>query len=525
MKNIILLGLLLFTSCTKFLQVADEDYYDQVDIKGHNGPLKILFSNNINGETHPCGCRHHPLGGLPQVAGIFHQAAKDASVIYVDTGDTFFASTTIPDPIRKSSEHTAEALAQALAKLNITFFVPGDQDFALGESYLAKLIKDNKLPVVVSNFGQTEIEHKKWGHIKFGDQNLFFLGVIDPAVFFSIKAPDLLLPETALQSVLTEIEKKYPNLPNKKFILLSHSGMDTDKILAKKFPQFSWVIGSHTQSFTNHPIEEGKTKLVQVLSRNHYIGEIAISKEASKQAEFKLHESSDEKKDLIPNNPWNSWLTKFKSELEAIQAKEQGFFETDHSGDKFKTYASCMECHEAQGQFWQKTAHAIAYQTLAQAKSQHNPNCIGCHTLGHNNPKGFASSHTVVQFDEAQMQPAHEKKYFARLETIMHDLKSVRETDPKIRMQKSNEWIKLDKEFAVTHNFANVQCLNCHSQADDHPFDVGDKKKFSMQDACVKCHTSDQSPEWYDKDDKGVATTLNKTYFAKMLKQVACPAN
>ena len=40
---------------------------------------------------------------------------------------------------------------------------------------------------------------------------------------------------------------------------------------------------------------------------------------------------------------------------------------------------------------------------------------------------------------------------------------------------------------------------------------------------CIKCHTQDQSPEWYYKDNKGIATTLNKKYFAKQLKKVACP--
>ena len=75
----------------------------------------------------------------------------------------------------------------------------------------------------------------------------------------------------------------------------------------------------------------------------------------------------------------------------------------------------------------------------------------------------------------------------------------------------------------LTHKFANVQCLNCHQQAPDHPFDISDNEKTSFESTCIKCHTSDQSPEWYEKDSKGLATSLNKEYFAKKLKEVSCP--
>ena len=85
--------------------------------------------------------------------------------------------------------------------------------------------------------------------------------------------------------------------------------------------------------------------------------------------------------------------------------------------------------------------------------------------------------------------------------------------------------MKLDEKNEVTHNFANVQCLNCHDKAGDHPFEMDDvvKKTTDYMSKCLKCHTSDQSPSWYSKNDKGIATTVNKAYVSGIIKKIACP--
>ena len=85
--------------------------------------------------------------------------------------------------------------------------------------------------------------------------------------------------------------------------------------------------------------------------------------------------------------------------------------------------------------------------------------------------------------------------------------------------------MKLDEKYRVKHNFANVQCLNCHDKAMDHPFEMEDivQKTKSYQAKCLECHTKDQSPQWYSKNDKGIATTINKSYVSGIIKKMACP--
>jgi hypothetical protein len=81
-----------------------------------------------------------------------------------------------------------------------------------------------------------------------------------------------------------------------------------------------------------------------------------------------------------------------------------------------------------------------------------------------------------------------------------------------------------DKMYGVKNNFANVQCLNCHTQHDEHPFNsdmpqTHDEKTAQIKNKCLACHTSEQSPEWYGKDLK----TVNEKFVAKNFKKMSCP--
>ncbi|RPJ72180.1 MAG: hypothetical protein EHM20_14060, partial [Alphaproteobacteria bacterium] len=105
MKKYLLPSLLLLSSCSFFISKIDESSSSKIS----NNPVKLslVFSHNISGESHPCGCRNFPLGGLPQVAGLFSKISKDSELLYVDTGDTFFPSSVIPESMKDSLSFAA----------------------------------------------------------------------------------------------------------------------------------------------------------------------------------------------------------------------------------------------------------------------------------------------------------------------------------------------------------------------------------------------------------------------------------
>lgn len=523
-------GILLLTSflsCTKLIENIDSDYNEKINSNGVDH-FNLIFSNNISGETHPCGCRHFPLGGLPQVAGIMFSEAKDAPTIYVDTGDTFFPTPEVPEHMKKSLPFTASKIAFAMEKLNLRYFVPGEADFALGINFLNDLSKKYKFKILIANLkNDSKINAKAWDTIEFANHVYAFIGVVSPSLYSQEISANFTSSTDAISKSIQEIEKKFSG-KKIKFILLSHSGIDDDKKIASKFKKLNWIIGSHTQSFLRDSLDINKTRIVQVLSRNHYLGKIEFSTDFNKAEKYSLVEVKDETEKLMPNNPLINWLQEYKTELSKIQEEEQKYLfnQEINPNEKIATAKSCMQCHDAQTKFWQKTAHSLAFDTLAKNKAEFNRECIGCHSVKFNDQKGFLHPKNVVLFEnipEAKLE-AHREAYFEELKGAMQGLKSVRDAKPSVRLEHSKKWQKLDEKFQVSHNFSNVQCLNCHNQSNEHPFEFEKPQKITdFAPKCMTCHTRDQSPTWYEKDDKGIATELNREYFQTKLKEVSCP--
>ncbi len=518
MKYLLLLFLI---SCQNFVQSTNESEYNAL-ISNYKdaSEIHIVFSHNISGETHPCGCRHFPLGGLPQVAGKIHEIREKYPTIFVDTGDTFFPNANIPGSMKQSLTFTAENLNKALNQLKLNFYTPGDQDFAREMDFLTKLNKSSQYEILVSNFSnEVKIKHSKWKKVSLADLDLYFVGVIDNDVVLNRHKSLLNEPISALKEALAEIKNERSK--KSRIILMSHSGMEKDKLYAKKFPEIDWIIGAHSQSFTKDSVDEGSTRIVQVLSRNHYLGDIAVNLSDKKKDKFVIHEMRAEQSEKLKNNPFDAFLRDHKASLQEIQIKEQDELSVKSDpNEKVKPASSCLECHSSQHNFWQGTPHSISYYTLHQAKAQHNPECIKCHSVNFMKPSGFFKTENVVILKDEKKK----NSYWNEFATIFKGVKSVRKLNQKQIRTLAQNSDKLDKKFETKHNFANVQCLNCHDKSNEHPFEI--KEKSNPKDwvtTCTSCHTTDQSPQWYKKDEKGLARELDKTNFSKMLKSMSCP--
>ncbi len=522
----ILLSVLILSSCT--FMIGKVDNQQKFVLSDNNKDLNIVFSHNINGETHPCGCRHHPLGGLPQVAGNFHEIENKDYLLYLDSGDTFFDANTVPRSMEKSKKYNAKALAKAMVSQKLKYMTLGDYDFAAGEDFLKEILDEAGITLLQTNASKNmKFKYKKLVNLDLGPHRFFIMGVTDPTLLGPNHSRLFTNPEAAISLMLKEIKSMGFDKNNSfhRLILVSHSGMDTDRKLANLFKdEFDWVIGAHSQSFTNTPRTEGKTKLVQVLSRNHYTGRIKMSLKMDKSKDkFFMIENRQEHQKKLKNNPFLSLIDKLKSDLDKIRTKEQNALVTNIVEPKqmLNTANKCIECHSSQGDFWESTPHSLAYTTLISANEAKNLTCVKCHSVGLAQEAGFQTYKDIVR-SENKMD--YEKYWAAVKEKVVSD-KSVRKMSSKEIKVRRVAWKKIDEQFEVDRNFANVQCLNCHSKHQGHPFEDYDDKKpanvkiSDMKNKCLSCHDPDQSPEWYDKKTKKV----NKKVFSSHFKKLSCP--
>lgn len=501
--------------------MTDDQYYEVIDQKGSNH-LNLLFSHNINGETHPCGCRKFPLGGIPQVNGLIKSNANEAPTIYVDTGDTLFETTIVPSFIKQSAEFKARKIAQALDELNLKIFTPGDQDFSMGEEFLTEISEKHKFKFLISNSSESmKIKHEKLIRIESNGLSLFFIGVVYPELLKVEYRSLFQSPISAIKKQISIIKTQYKNVKNKKIIILSHSGVEFDKKIADASTDIDWIIGSHSQTFLRYSIDANQAQIVQVLSRNHHLGKIKLALNKNAKDKYELLEVRDETKNLIQNNKMISWLDQYKIQLDKVHAKEQMGSQGFESEVNIPTYISCSDCHTKQVDFWQGTSHSIAYSTLINSKAANNPSCIKCHSVGHNQDGGFSTKDNIVKSSHDNFDS---KKYWEEFTQEIKIKHPVRKLAPKVIRKIAKHSLKRDVKLGITDNYSNVQCLNCHQQSQEHPFGESEVPSNSNFEAsCVQCHTQDQSPEWYEKDTKGLATSLNQKYFAEKLKEVSCP--
>lgn len=528
MKKYLLPLLLVLSSCSFFISKADQEQDAAKSANPKN--LALVFSHNISGETHPCGCRNFPLGGLPQIAGLHGQLARNAEVFYVDTGDTFFPSSVIPVTMKDSLSFAANNLALGLDQLGLKYFVPGDQDFAMGIEFLKKMANDRQFEFLISNLAsESLIKHKRFAVIEREKSKIFLLGFVAPDVF-NDKTSELFTDvPTALPALIKELEAQGYDSSSAyhRLVVLSHAGFDPDEKLAEKYPFIDWIIGAHSQSFLRYSRDVGTVKIVQTLSKNHYVGSIEIDTNAKKQSDtYTLHEVRDELEQKITPNPLRAFIDDHKSKMSALQLQEQSMMGMEPSTPnapvkKFKTAVSCLECHKPQTEFWQGTPHSIAYTSLINAREENNLQCVKCHSVGLGDAKGFTTVKNMVTFKKKPLAD-----YWKQVHALSSEVKSVRKLEASEIRKISKKWMALDQKSGVKNNFANVQCLNCHKQQDEHPFNADlpqsrEERTVQIKNNCLSCHTVDQSPEWFEKNGKQV----NEKILTQKFKKLSCPLN
>ena len=211
--------------------------------------------------------------------------------------------------------------------------------------------------------------------------------------------------------------------------------------------------------------------------------------------------------DLLPDfdkdNDVAKLQAKYKEQVRAL-AFESSHLTSEQGKKPFVAHAYyCRTCHQKQYDFWESTKHASAYLVLF-AKNQHfNPECIGCHSLGFEDPAGFSAIASPVVLDPPEKRKKGGTPY---IEKLMGKVFSGEEkkspldsrVDParylKLKKRYHDEIHKLEAAGKIAKLYAGVQCEHCHGNRSGHPSpEVPTLKKVS-ETSCRTCHVSPNAP-------------------------------
>ncbi len=106
---------------------------------------------------------------------------------------------------------------------------------------------------------------------------------------------------------------------------------------------------------------------------------------------------------------------------------------------------SCADCHQEAVDFWKKTVHANAWQTLVERGQQFDYECTGCHVTGYDKPGGTNMGHTD-KLRDIQCETCH--------------------GPGSIHVDKGG----LEKPFAIVKKPADDLCAGCHTKEHSDTF-------------------------------------------------------
>lgn len=198
---------------------------------------------------------------------------RQSSVITVDLGDAL-------DRAHPLTEVTnGRANVELLNQIGYDAVTIGNNEGLTNtHAQLDELYSDANFDVVLGNIlDDKNNTYPKWAHpdkivTTKGGTRVLILGMTAPyTLTYPILGWQPINPETVIPKLLAKRRGEYDLV-----VLLSHLGINQDRILARKFPELTVIIGSHTHHLLLHGEIVNQSILAAAEKWGHYVGEITL---------------------------------------------------------------------------------------------------------------------------------------------------------------------------------------------------------------------------------------------------------
>ena len=229
----------------------------------------IIYTNNTNGFLENCHCPSHPYGALEKRAVVIDSIrGAEKNILMLDAGD-------ILDIVPNRLKH--QVVLQAYDYMNYDAWTAGDQDFVEGIDFFQEKFLNLKMPLISLNiicknkFFASKYIFKQFDQIKIGitgfiDHDFQKYIYSDAKKYIKFIAGDKLL-KTALHDMSAQCDFN---------IVLSHHGIDHDRLIARKYSGIDLIIGAHSQTITKEPELVNETLIVQAGENGFRIGVLTL---------------------------------------------------------------------------------------------------------------------------------------------------------------------------------------------------------------------------------------------------------
>jgi len=250
-----------------------DEYLKQYGIKA--GTVEAYITSNVDFEN--LAKQYGKVGGYAHLSTLIKQERQiyPDRTILLDSGDAWYGSA-----IALVTEGKAPIdVMNAMGYEGMTMH----WEFNLGTETLLKRIKDANFPVMAQNLVDNDFEDRVFSSNSFvrdfGDTRVAVVGQAYPFSLITTELRDanpnwrMGYREDTLQA---EIDRVRNEEGASVVILLSHMGLEQDKIIAELLNGVDVIVGGHTHDILWEPTWVGKTAIVHAGSHGKVLGELDL---------------------------------------------------------------------------------------------------------------------------------------------------------------------------------------------------------------------------------------------------------
>lgn len=244
--------------------------------------LTILHSNDMHGHfTGKLDENGKLTGSLAQVSGYVNQVkAENPNTLYCVAGDVFQGSLI-------DSDFQGLSTANILNMLDMDLMSLGNHELDYGISHMMFVDKCLDSTIINANFkvkGKDVHLFQPYKIVEINGMKLLFIGILTRNIIDQTKAEGLVGDLVEIIKTKDEVariikEVKEQGIHIDLTILMTHIGYESDLKLARKLdPEWGvkLIIGAHSHTYLEQPVEENGVVIVQAGMENTHIGRLDL---------------------------------------------------------------------------------------------------------------------------------------------------------------------------------------------------------------------------------------------------------
>lgn len=381
-------------------KVAAGGYADgkKIDPVEANGPIfvdwpkpaaALVFTGEQDGYLEPCGCTglENQKGGLRRRMTLFNELrGKGWPIVPMDLGGQEKRSGV-------QADIKFDFALRALVELGYSAVGLGEQDLRMDVLSHVINLEEATNPLVSANVGIVDFDSgftKRYKVVTAGGMKIGITAVLGKKSLASFEnSTDLLLvdPEQALAEVLPKLRAAKCD----QLVLLAYADAAEAKELARKYPDFNWVVahGADEPPSTPTKIEGANSQLIEVGHKGMYAVVVGLYKTGPKKFRYQKVPLDARFADAPEIDAMH---VEYQQRLEDLGLDGLGLKAAAHtSGGKFAGSKVCGDCHTTAYDKFLNTPHSHATDTLVKLKPPRHfdPECLSCHATGWEPQKYF----------------------------------------------------------------------------------------------------------------------------------------